>query len=152
MYYESIIHQLREVANSLEAATLIKNGKLFGYEALKWTSPNGIFYAVNDAHIDDSTFGETAVIKEVNGQFIQVESITAAWIKTPEELAKSFEDAEINDFSISKASLIIGEVKNQTAFFTCGCCGERFHDLVKKQLQFNQDAGYGICSNCSKYY
>lgn len=151
MFYESIVHQVKEVGSAREAAILIKEGNESSCNALSWETKNGRFYAVSDAHIDDYSFAEVAIIKKENDFFIQKESITAAWVNSVDKLEKYFVDAETSDFSI-KTSLILGKPTTETAFFTCGCCGERFRDNVAKQLKFDQDNGYGICKRCENWY
>jgi len=157
MYYETKSHKEVEVANALEAAQRIKEGKYFGYEAFSWkgtTKGKEVkYYAVGDMHADCSAFFETAVILEYKGEKVQIESITAGWCKNAEELAQHFEKAMENPENMGAASLIIGEPKEtDKASFECGCCGKSFEGFVKEQLAFDQDAGYGICPDCSKWY
>ncbi len=151
MYYESIPHKITPVADATEAAAKIKEGKASSIEALSWTNENGKFYVVSDSHIDDSPFAETAVLKEIDSEFFQIDSITAAWIHTKEELTTCFVDAANNPPIERKTQLIVGESTNQMAFISCGCCGNRFRGNVKEQLEFDQDNGYGICTNCKHY-
>ena len=40
-------------------------------------------------------------------------------------------------------------MKNQNAHFICGCCGAGFFDNIKKQREYDQDKGYGICDRCA---
>ena len=151
MYFESVPHKTFYAQSARHAAYIIKNSKVEHYRAVRWKTKNGVFYAVNDMHIDGTPFFETAVIRKDKTGFTQVESITVGWIKTVEELSNYFTQAETSGFSI-KVELIIGEPKDQTANFTCGCCGSWFKDSVKRQLKFDQDATYGICSKCENYY
>jgi len=154
MYYEAIVHKLHPVASSDEAAKVIKSGNVNDWDAVSWKGSDGKNYiAVNDAHIDDSAFAETAVIRDDDGVFTQLESITVAWCKSPEEVGKYFKQVETQDFTMGKTQLIIGSPTDlQRANFICGCCGEWFKDFVKKQLTYDQDNGYGICPDCQKYY
>lgn len=154
MFYESRTHELLQVSSPLEAAQKIKNHDVSGYQVLAYQIDGSTYLAVNDAHIDDSNFAETAVLKQLeDGTYLQIESITAAWIKTAEQLAQYFADAAKEPCLPHKANIIIGKPKgNETAYFTCGCCGEGFRGNVKAQLEFDQDAGYGICPNCEQYY
>lgn len=151
MYFECVSHEVRQVESVAEAAKLAKSGNVPSYVALSWSSDNGTFYAVSGAHIDDCAFGETAIIKQEPNGFTQKESITVAWIKTVREVERCFAQSETSEHSRS-VSFIIGKPTNQTANFTCGCCGENFRDSVKKQLTFDQDNGYGICGKCEQYY
>jgi hypothetical protein len=152
MYFESISHQLRNVSNACEAAMLIKSGEALSYEAICWTSENGTFLAVSDSHIDDSSFAETAILMKDGEQYRQVESITVAWIDDVADLENYFSKSETDILDMGIVSLIIGEPTDQTANFECGCCGCGFVSSVKYQLTFDQDAGYGICTACEKYY
>jgi Zn finger protein HypA/HybF involved in hydrogenase expression len=152
MYFESVEHKIKQVQTAKEAAELIHSGKVLSYEAITWKNENGEFFAVSDTHIDDIAFGETAILKKENNLFYQIESITSAWVKTPEELTKIFEESETDEPIKSKASLIIGKATTEKANFTCGCCGDWFHSSVSKQLKFNQDSSYGICPKCEQFY
>lgn len=152
MYYESISHEIVQVADATEAANKIKTGKTLSHQALSWESPNGRFYVVSDCHIDSDAFAETAVLQEIDSEFFQIESITAAWINSKQELARYFVNATKFPPINRKTQLIVGKPTNQTAFFTCGCCGNGFNSNVAYQLTFDQDNGYGICTNCEKYY
>jgi hypothetical protein len=152
MYYESIPQKVTPVADATEAATRIKNHQAHSNEALCWTNSNGKFYVVSDCHIDDSAFAETAVVQEIDSEFFQIESITAAWIKTKEELACYFVEAETEPAIKRKTQLITGKPVNQMGNFECGCCGTNFKANIAEQLKFDQDSGYGICPGCEHYY
>jgi len=152
MYYESISHTVVPVADAAEAATRIKKGKTAAHEALCWTNSNGKFYVVSDSHIDNSAFAETAVLQEINSEIFRIESITAAWIKSTKELADYFRSAETEPAYMIQTSLIVGKPTTQIARFECGCCGTGFKANVAEQLEFDQDNGYGICTDCEKYY
>jgi len=152
MYYESIPHVVTQVADAAEAAKKIKQVTVRSTEALCWTNTNGKFYVVSDSHIDDSPFAETAVIQEINSEFFQIESITAAWIDTEKELAEYFETAMSQPTYKRKTQLIVGQPTNQTGWFECGCCGTGFKANIAEQLKFDQDQGYGICPDCKHYY
>ena len=152
MFYESISHQVTPVAEAAEAATKIKEGKASSWEALCWENANGKFYVVSDSHIDDSAFAESAVLQEIDSEFFQIESITAAWINSPRKLAFHFRSAETDPPIKRKTQLIVGKPTNQMGFFECGCCGTGFKANVAEQLEFDQDNGYGICPDCEHYY
>ena len=152
MYFETVVHEIKQVANATEAAELIKSGSIASYVALQWESEHGTFLAVNDAHIDDSAFAETAMIHKRGDEYFQIESITAGWCDL-QQLEESFKETEKEPAINKKVILNIGKADHDAkAFFTCGCCGEYFRDFVEKQLKFNQDSGYGICNECEKYY
>ena len=152
MFYEAIQHQTVSVADATEAATKIKEGTALSHQALTWQNANGKFYVVSDSHIDDSAFAKTALLQEIDSEFFQIESITAAWIKSVQELAACFSKTETNPPIKRKTQLIVGKPTNQVAWFDCGCCGTGFKANVAEQLKFDQDNGYGICPDCEKYY
>jgi hypothetical protein len=159
MYYESRQQQIRNVADAMEAAKLIKEGKAAGYEALthkvmvKGQEVN--IYYVNDANINDSNFAETAVLidcKHDKTMQEQIESITAAWIGTAEELAEYFNRAIMTDDVYYMGKVKLFDNANTSAWFTCGCCGSGFKSTIAKQEKFDQDATYGICNRCEQQY
>jgi hypothetical protein len=151
MYYESIPQEIRKTSSAFEAAELARSGKVHANVALEWISKNGTFLAISDVHVDDPPFAETAILKKTDNGYIQVESITVAWINSLKETQLSFERSENSLLSIP-ANPIIGKPTNQSAWFTCGCCGEGFKDVVKEQLKFDQDQGFGICKPCQHYH
>lgn len=152
MYFETVVHEIKQVANATEAAELIKSGSIASYVALQWESEHGTFLAIDDAHIDDSAFAETAMIQKRGDEYFQVESITSAWCSL-KELKESLKRTE-NEPAINKKVILNIDKPDPKAIagFTCGCCGEYFRDFVEKQLKFDQDSGYGICKECEKYY
>lgn len=158
MFYESQVFKPRQAATVLEAAEMVKSGTAKNWEAVNFLvadqSGKAIpVYLVNDMDIHSSPFFETAVIIEENGKFFQVESLTVGWMKSAEELAEYIQKAVDSPFMKSKADLNIGQPDaHKTANFTCGCCGSGFRGDVKKQLQFDQDTGYGICPKCETFY
>ena len=148
MYYESVIHTLRPVANAAEAATFACSGNAMSHEAIQWEADGITYYAVSDTHIDNPAFSETAIIRADNEKFTQLESITVAWCK-PEEVLGYFKGCETQEWQMCQTQLIIGQPKpEQRAWFTCGCCGNGFKDFVAVQLKFDQDTSYGICPKC----
>lgn len=159
MYYEARVHELREVQNAEKAAELIKSGRMHSYQVPCWISQDGLYkiYAVPDGHIDDP-FLELAILRkplsDENEPLKQVESITNGWIDTTDALAVYLQQAENSDIIMkSKVTLIVGKPKgDEHANFTCGCCGTWFTGNVQEQLKFDQDAGYGICGDCKRYY
>jgi hypothetical protein len=153
MYYETRTHSKRNVANATEAAKIIKAEQAQSYEALQWQNENGTFFAVSDAHINDSDFAETAMLFEKDGKYFQIESITAGWVESVDELAQIFISSEKHFFVKQKTHLIFDAPKgHEKAQFTCGCCGEWFVGNVQHQLNYNQDTGYGFCPSCEKFY
>lgn len=126
---------------------------------MKWVSRDQrhYMYAVPDGHLDEM-LSELAILRETinpeNRTFQQIESITNGWIKGVEALATYLEEAELSDIiMVRKAQLIVGKPQgHEEANFTCGCCGNWFKDNVQKQLRYDQDAGYGICSKCQRWH
>jgi len=158
MYYEARVHQIVEVASAADAAEKIKSCLIHSYQVAKWLSRDGQYfiYAVPDGHIDDMLL-ELAILRQPVGQenapYQQVESITNGWIKEAKTLGKYLEEAESSTLVMNgNAQLIVGKPNgNETAWFTCGCCGNSFHGNVTAQLAFDQDAGYGICPDCQRW-
>ena len=152
MYFETVVHKIKQVTNATEAAELIKSGSIASYVALQWDSPHGTFMAVNDAHIDDSAFAEIAMIHKRGDEYFQIESITAVWCDL-QQLIQYFKQTEKEPAINKRVTLNIDKPDPKAiAGFTCGCCGEWFQSSVEKQLKFNQDSGYGFCNECEKYY
>ena len=159
MYYESRVHEVVETKDAFDAAMKIKNGTIRSYQVVAWLGQRSQyrFYAIPDGHIDNPMLELAILRKDIcksASPYQQVESITNGWIKSPEELGKYFTEAENSELlMVSDAQLIVDAPKgHEAANFTCGCCGAWFKGNVKDQLRFDQDAGYGICNNCAKYY
>jgi hypothetical protein len=155
MNYESRIHQERNCPSLAEVAALIKNGTAKSFEALSINGFDGHkYFFVADAEF--GSFYETAMIRqESDSSFVQIESITAGWIKTEADLEAAFRKSMIGKpYSKWSTQLNIGSApKNAKANFTCGCCGSFFNGNIEFQKKFDQDDGYGICDDCaSKYY
>lgn len=155
MYYETRKHELFPVANAMEAAITIKEGKAALFHAITYpVDGNKRIYIVSDSHIDDGSFAESAVILQVvDKEFMQIESITAAWCQTPELLADYFNKAFSNPQNMGPANLSIGKhAPDKIASFECGCCGTGFESNPTYQEGFGQDDSYGICTKCEQYY
>ena len=159
MYYEARVHEILEVKDPEAAANLFKSGTLHSYQVPCWISKDGLYkiYAVPDAHIDKPDF-ELAILRRSlaneEAPLQQVESITNGWIDSAAKLAVTLLEAETSNIVMnSNATLIVGKpTGTEVARFECGCCGEFFDGNVKEQLKFDQDAGYGICDGCKRYY
>lgn len=108
---------------------------------------------INDQHIDTSErIKEVAVlIKDAAGQHYQVESLTTDWMH-PEELRVWINEHVGLGLEHAPFKRKVDFGPDRQAWFTCGCCGTGFQAVVKYQQQFDQDAGYGICKKCEKYY
>ena len=159
MYYESRVHEVISTEGAYDAALKIKNGTIHGHQVATWTGEDKQyqFYAVPDGHIDNPLLELAILRKEITNAdsgYQQVESITNGWIESPEMLSKYLLEAETSEWIMaSNAQLLTGSPKgNETANFTCGCCGSWFKDNIKYQLEFGQDSGYGICKGCERYY
>ena len=154
MYYEARTHQLLPVANAMEAADKIRMGECKWYQVPTFTVPETgqNVHIVCDGWIDNPKL-ELAVLMPINGKLMQIESLTNGWMNSSEELADSIIQAINEPQIMCEAKLIVGEPKgNETAWFDCGCCGTDFKGNVKEQERYGQDAGYGICPKCVKYY
>ena len=152
MYYQTRVNELLPVANAMEAATMIKNMTIAHWQCPTWKEGEKQITVVADGHCDN-LFLEVAVLQADKEGYTQIESITAGWVDSPEELANHFIQAAKEPCVMGKASFIVGTVKgDEIANFTCGCCGSWFIGNVKKQHAYDQDAGYGICPNCEKYH
>ena len=163
MYFETTMHVSRPVANAAEAAQLIKHGKLLDqgsddeylhdYDALIWTADSGRRLAVVADNHCNNPFLEVAVI-DLDTK-VQVESITAGWCKTADELAKYFVRCETaTDFFMrTDVTLPLDNIGGDTlADFECGCCGTSFESTYEKQRKYDQDNGYGFCPECVRRY
>jgi hypothetical protein len=148
MYFEARTHQLRPVRDAHEAAKIVKEGPQVWSEVLTWQGKTHEMLCVADGHLNNMFLEVAMLRKEPDGSYLQVESITAGWVNSTEHLAKLFLQAE-TALPVKRVQLIIGEPQgHEQAWFTCGCCGNDFKDSVKKQIAFDQDAGYGICPRC----
>lgn len=79
----------------------------------------------------------------------QIESLTIGWVKG-NKLKAILECCE-NPSIQKKTGLTIenNKIVNQPkSWYTCGCCGTGFKSTHKEQSKFDQDSGYGICSDC----
>jgi hypothetical protein len=157
MYYETIPHELAMYASPVDVAAAIKSGNTPHYVALGWISPigNEKMICVSDNHADGRPFYETAILKEHgSGEYYQVETYTFGHMSEAQVIEGLIEIQDPRNWAtMGKTSLIIDKVKgSEVAWFDCGCCGTRFKDNVKRQLEFGQDAGFGICRDCDHYY
>ena len=146
MYYESRSHTSHPVSGPEEAVRLIHNGELSSNRVPIWTNASKDRIAlVPDGNINDPFF-EVAVINLDAG--IQLESLTFGWMKTFEEKLDYVLEADAPGNAWHRVCAIPsldGAQFERTAWFECGCCGERFRSTLAKQLPFDQDAGFGIC-------
>lgn len=153
MYYEARTHRLKNVASPTEAANLLKSGELSTCEVTTWIDSETTeqVFAVPDGHINNM-LSEIALLIKREDNYYQIESLTNSRM-SEEALANDFANFPSEPSIFKKTQLIVGSpTAEQTAYFECGCCGKSFNDNVKKQLEFDQDAGYGICDSCSIYY
>ena len=151
MYYEARTHTSHPVSGPEEAVRLIHEGQLSSNRVPIWTDESGDRIAlVSDGHIDNPFF-ETAVINLDAG--LQYESLTFGWMKSFEEKLKHVvEAAKPGWHRVCTIPSLDGKNFERTAWFECGCCGERFRSTLAKQLPFDQDAGFGICPDHEHLY
>jgi hypothetical protein len=152
MYFETTMHRTRAVESAAQAARIIKErDELHDFDALIWNANDRRLAVVADNHCNNSWL-EVAVIDLNRG--VQIESITAGWIETADELQRYFEECETTDFKMcSSVTLPLDNEGGDTrASFECGCCGTGFESTYREQRRFDQDNGYGICPSCRKYY
>ena len=154
MYYQAIVHEPKEFQTIEEAVSVIPN--VSSYHALKIPLSDLVnLFIVNDAHIDDSSFSESAIIlQKEDNLFYQIESLTKG--KDNKHFIKMIKDA-VTEYLTQNlkqpTQLILTQpTGKEKAWFNCGCCGDRFFDNVSDQLLYDQDNGYGICSACNRYY
>ena len=151
MFYESVQHQSRPVADAAEAARLIKAYDARSFVALFWKNTKGPrIAAVDDGGLDDS-WGEVAVINLDTNR--QLESITFPWC-TDEEAARFLLECQDDDgLSDRPANCPLdGAGEDTPAAFTCGCCGTSFTSTIAEQRPHDQDEGYGYCPRCLSNY
>lgn len=154
MSFETMCLQEKPVASFAEMAGFVKENQGGSYMVPSLVLGDGRKVIAAPSYEFGSFFETALIVADTDGKTYQVESITAGWIKTSEELADYFEKGvAIPYYCKSECNLIFGQPKGtETAYFTCGCCGSKFHGNVAKQLKFDQDSGYGICPRCEHYY
>lgn len=84
---------------------------------------------------------------------IQIESLTIDWVKGNK--LKAILDCCENPAMQKQTGLVIKDneiIVQPNSIFTCGCCGTGFYSTQKVQSKFDQDAGYGICKECERFY
>ena len=149
MFYEARIEKIRHFEN-LQDLLLFKNG--FCYNVLYTVYHDGQLFALANDQINASSLVEVAILNLSKG--LQIESITLSWFEGDFEsyLKKLFSLTEYVWCKKLKFKIydnrIVHDVKQPLAFFECGCCGKGFKSDFKYQLQFDQDAGFGICKDC----
>ena len=151
MYFETIMHTTRSVADAFTAAQLVNNREACTFDALVWNANGRRLAVVSDNHCDDPWL-EVAVL-DIDRN-CQIESITAGWCKSAEQLATYFATCETTDF-IFRPSITLpldGQNGDTPANFDCGCCGTSFKSTYAEQRKYDQDDGYGICTACTQYY
>ena len=148
MYFESRTNKIFDATNlninkqtekikNLEICNAIKIGNI-------------IF--VNDENSSGTGIKEVAALYENSNKFYQFESLTIDWMNDKEiqNCIKKYADTNylIKEYNIESKKPTNLNDENQLNYFNCGCCGNFFKSTIKKQKIFDQDAGYGICSNC----
>ena len=147
MYYEARTHSEVKFENITQAVEAVKTGKVERSQVPTFPVAKHKVYLVDDGHINDTRFAEVAVLVEWEASIgiIQIESITGKYL-TENMILQAAATPPIQ----SVAQLVFTPTGKEDAWFVCGCCGEDFKGNVKKQLEFDQDAGYGICDGCAK--
>ncbi len=149
MYYESISHTTVEVPSAASAALRIRSRQLRSFDALIWRNAAGQrVAAVGDGGLDNP-FGEVAVINLDTNR--QVESITFAWIEDEATAIRYLEECQESQGNPQGRPVRLpldGTLEDAPAFFTCGCCGDRFKSTIAKQRIHDQDEGFGHCPEC----
>jgi hypothetical protein len=150
MYFETTMHSTRQVENALAAAHLIKMHDVHDFDALIWTGSGRRLAVVADNHCDNPWLEVAVIDMERN---CQIESITAGWCKTTEELAGHFVTCETTDFIFKPRITLPLDNRNgdARASFECGCCGTFFQSTYAEQRKYDQDNGYGICPDCANF-
>lgn len=152
MYYESRLNHLRKIDHlSLnQQARKIKNlniGQALQIGNVIW---------VNDANPSGTGITEAAVLYQSKDKTVQFESITVDWCSESDikVFIREYENTQYleSEYDITALEGITFNNQDELAWFDCGCCGSGFKSTIAKQRQFDQDAGYGICSNCERYY
>ena len=152
MYYESRLSHVRNIDHlSLnQQARKIKN--LYIGQALQI----GNVIWVNDANPSGTGITEAAVLYQSEDKTVQFESITVDWCSESEIkiFIREYENIEYlkSEYHITELEGIAFNSQQQLTWFDCGCCGSGFQSTIADQRKFDQDAGYGICPNCEKYY
>jgi len=148
MYFESRFNRINNLSNAsiTEQSNNIKKlsiGQAVKIKNLIW---------VNDENPSGTGIKEVAVLYQLNTKTIQFESITVDKCSQLriENYIKQYSDFTIlkDEYNIEKRSAIRFNDKEAMNWFNCGCCGTGFKSTIKYQQQFDQDAGYGICSDC----
>lgn len=151
MYYEARIHEKLPMLDTKSAALAYRNSSE-SYQTPCFTIDTKTYYLVPDGHIDNVK-AECAVLVEYNGEFKQIESITSAWVNSDEKFIEYINKAIVNPQKMGKANIVFDKpLGHEMATFECGCCGNQFKGNIQEQLEYDQDAGYGICISCSHWY
>ncbi|MBB3125251.1 hypothetical protein FHS04_002795 [Mesoflavibacter sabulilitoris] len=150
MYYESRINQIKEISNlsiqeQIECIKSLGIGKAIKIDNIIW---------VNDETPHGTGGYEAAVLIEKDSNYYQFESITIPWCSDEdiEEFINDFKNESIINkkyyFNIDKATPKNLNNKESLNWFICACCGKGFKSTIKIQSQYDQDAGFGYCSDC----
>ncbi len=152
MYFESRVNRIENISNlsikeQVETIQTLGIGRGVKINHQVW---------INDANPSGAGINEVAVLLEKESLYFQFESITVPWCKALEleTFINDFNKLEYleKNYEISKIEAKELNNENSLTWFDCGCCNSGFQSTIKVQKQFDQDAGYGICSNCSAYY
>lgn len=150
MYYESRRHTKVEVSSARQAILRIEAGEPCN-SALVWRANGRTLCVVDDSSIHTMrSWFEVAVIDLRTMK--QIESITLGWCEDTKEKVNHLRECETTDFAMTGEGAVRlpldGKGDEVESWFECGCCGEGFQSTIKKQEQFDQDTGFGICKSC----
>jgi hypothetical protein len=148
MFYEGRIQTIKQFESLESMLSAIK--AQFDYSIVYCFQHNGqLLGLANDASSCEA-ITEAAVLNLTTMK--QTESVTLDWLKSDwlDYFSRLFnsEDFLSKTLPFSIAGNKIVSEKPRLAFFECGCCGSSFQSEYNYQLQFDQDAGYGICPSC----
>ncbi len=148
MYYEARINTITDISEStieqqIEALKNMGIGSGLSIGSTLW---------VNDENPSGCGGNEVAVLIIRGGRYYPLESITIPWC-TDDELKGfilSFQDirAMQDTYSLTFDNPVAINDIDTLVYFDCGCCGTGFKSTIKIQAKFDQDSGYGFCSDC----
>ena len=148
MYFESRHNHIIDLSmDPIESQTMKIKTLPIGY-AIKI---NNILW-VNDESPSGTGIKEAAILYQFEDRYIQFESVTVDWCSEHklQGYIKSYMDVEMlkQEYQIDECSTVLFNQSEAKTWFDCGCCGTSFMSTRSYQSQFDQDAGYGLCSSC----
>tara|TARA_R110002050_G_scaffold271612_3_gene415109 strand:- start:472 stop:990 length:519 start_codon:yes stop_codon:yes gene_type:complete len=152
MYFESRLNSIKDVTN-LSIEEQVKAIKQLGIgNAIKI----GSVLWINDENPSGTGIKEAALLYQFSNKTVQFESVTVDWCSDLQimKLIIEYGNTELlkSDYGIDNLSPIRFNDQEAMSWFDCGCCGTGFKSTISYQSKFDQDAGYGICTDCDSYY